>query len=104
MNLSPCSSIDAVPSLKYLPPEVTGRAELAGRFPESAPCKAPLLPDTGLFVPGLAYPDMGLPVPDMGLIAGDIPVEFCAPVNGFSNEVPGLAAFDTAFSSIIVYK
>jgi len=92
--------MEAVPSLRYLPPEVTGREEVVGLLPESALCKAPLLPDTGLLVPGLAYPDIGLPELDIGLTIGEIPVAFCAPVKGFSKDVPGLAAFDTAFSSI----
>ena len=100
INLSPCSNIDAVPSRKYRPPDVTGLDEVAGRLPDSAVCNAPLLPVTGRFVPGLEYPDIGLPVFVTGRTIGEILLELCELVNGFSSDVPGRGALATAFSSM----
>jgi len=100
MNLSPCSNIDAVPNLRYLPPDVTGLDAVVGRFPESALSSAPLLPVTGRFVPGREYPDIGLPVLDTGRTMGEIPPAFWTELKGFSSEVPGLGAFAIAFSSM----
>ena len=101
INLLPCSIKDAVPSLRYRPPEVTGLEAVVGRFPDSAVCRAFLLPVTGRFVPGLEYPVIGRPVFETGRIICEIPPAFWPLAKGFSNEVPGLGAFETAFSSTI---
>ena len=74
MNLSPDTSIEAVPSLKYLllyylPLEVTGREVALGIEPLIAVCKAPFAPVIGRFVPGRINPEIGLPEFVTGLIA-----------------------------------
>jgi hypothetical protein len=63
--------------------------------------RLPLLaPVTGLFVPGLMYPEIGLPLLDIGLIIYEMPPGCCPLVIGLLKLVPGLGALFIAFSSI----
>lgn len=89
-----------MPSLRSLPPEVTGLF-VPGLYPAIAVVRLPLLaPVTGLLVPGLIYPDIGLPELDIGLIIWDIPPFYPAELKGLEKLVPGLGALLIALSSI----
>lgn len=59
-----------------------------------------LAPVTGLFVPGLIYPEMGLPELDIGLTIYEIPPDYPLDVIGLEKLVPGLGALLIALSSI----